>query len=226
MKQTLTYTNPAVDLSPLDRILKTPARCHLVGATAMSLLMAVSVVCWASPESLLPQRHHSVDEIHRATRLISQARQHRESLKLAKADFADVAARADAIRQWLPEEIDWQQRRQSLRRLASEYDLQWFRLDPGTFETRDRVGIWKAKIELHGSFPNVTRFICRLHQMPHPIWCDETRIQRSPPSAFERDQETCSVFLSIRIPVAASGTIAGKLLEETLVSKSHSGHSP
>ncbi|MCC9601493.1 hypothetical protein LOC67_13130 [Stieleria sp. JC731] len=216
MKHTLGYGEETLDASLLQRTLRTPTRCHLAGSLAMFSMFTVCVLCWAKPDWVLRPLEHNETEIDQAIQLISSGTLIRTQYEQSKADHQETVKQIKEIDRWLPRRIDWQEVESQIRRVAREHDVELFRFERGRLEQTSRVGVWNAKLELHGSFPDLTKFIRSTLNFERPFWCCEVSFVRSGksnrlPNAIDSD---CVATLSIRLPMASSETAAQQLFVE------------
>ncbi|OYP35689.1 hypothetical protein [Rhodopirellula sp. MGV] len=203
------------DSEPSTRLpwLRTPLRCHLVGTTVLCTLLTISLLCWFSPQSILGPPMDSTSDIVAAVRLIGSRGEVQRDFEAAKADAAELQRQIVELQSWLPRRINWQEREVAIETLAQGCEVQVSSIQRGVLERGSRVGVWNAKVELAGTFPAISRFIQRSAELPLPFWTHDVSFRRD----TSRSDSTCLATVSIRIPIAATGTLADKLYPKETV---------
>lgn len=205
--------------SHLDWLLASAARCHLLGA-AVTVAMAI-VFGWvftrgdAFWKTLLPPDPQI--GLVEAAALVDQQVQWQQRETAVKLRRKNVRARVGTIRAWLPESADWETIQQDFEAIAAAADVSVLDLDQGDAQVGARMGVLQATCRLRGAYPGFCRLLHQLARRDQPIWCHEIRLQRAPVSPAEGAVVPGKPYLatlSLRIPYAAAGTAAGKLLQE------------
>lgn len=209
------------DTSQLDWLFASALRCHLFGAV-VTLAMA-GALAWVVTrgdtfwKTLLPP-DPEIDLVD-AVALVDQHERWQSREVAAKQKRRNLGARVRAIRGWLPEAVDWEVVRQDFESMADAADVSILDLDPGESQIGGRVGVLQVTCRLRGDYASFCRLLHQLAHQDQPIWCHEIRLERAPASPAEGTVvpgKPCLATLSLRIPYAAAGTAAGKLLQEEL----------
>ncbi|MEL6110186.1 MAG: hypothetical protein AAFU85_29585 [Planctomycetota bacterium] len=196
--------------------LATSTRCHLLGVTTTTLLLLAISWLWSNPTLFTADGNYSEAELTESIQLISSssALQNRYAAVKQRRDESDTLI--DSVEAWLPREQNWSMLRGSLQTLADEQDLDVIALERGSEHFGTRVSILDIHCEVEGSYFNVCKFLERLSNREHPLWCDEIRLQREnedTPVGPSRQERVCVAVMSLRAPFAGKGSDAQKLLE-------------
>ena len=212
--------NRATENTRWDWLFTSAVRCHLVGA-AVTLTLA-GATGWvvtrgdAFWKTLLPS--DPTIGLAEAASLIEQQPRWEKREAALRQRRADALARAEVIRRWLPASVDSMvAAREDLETLIGESDLSLLDLEQGDPQQGGRLGVVPVTCRVRGTYPAICQLLKSLATRPQPAWCSGIRIERAPTSPADGavvPGEPCLATLSLRLPFAAPGTAAGRLLAQ------------
>ena len=195
----------------LEPILVSSIRCHLLGG-ALSLICLLGIAwMWVNADAFARDDRYAPKQIEEAIHLIADADNLGNKYASQVRLWEQNERRRAAIQGWLPRSIDWETTSQRIDEIAKDAQVQLMSIDKGEQQAGQRIGIQQVTCEIHGSYVGLCRFLDQLCRDPRPMWCDSVRIQRAPPDLDEPFE--CAASISLRVPLAAEGTIAAKLLQ-------------
>ncbi|NND97056.1 MAG: hypothetical protein HKN47_06995 [Pirellulaceae bacterium] len=199
----------------ISTIFGSALRCHLIIGFVSLLLVAANAWVWRNGEYFATDSRFSKRQVDEAIELISQAPQLRSQYSELSQQAKVNEAHIDAIRQWLPAKVRWEQTQRQAEEIARLCDVQLVLLqrDPKP-HTGVRVSVVSGKCRIRGSYANVCRFLHALAYGNNPVWCDSISILRG--EQQENSAANCDASMTLRLPYAGEGTIAENLIVEEI----------
>ena len=195
----------------------TVLRCHLIGSiTAAALILCIAWVWSISRIEVATIQYNGRDiDLRDAAALIENADQWRRLYTVNYQQSQGLDQRAESIALWLPRSVDWATTQHDIRSIGETAGISILSIKPGERHVGTRVGVVSASCDVHGTYASLCRFLSELSNRPQPIACSEIQLERTVHAAANHvDDATprCRATLSLRIPFAAAGTPAQRLL--------------
>jgi hypothetical protein len=150
-----------------------------------------------------------------AATLIDNADQWRQLYTVNYRRSQAMDQHAASIADWLPTSVDWPNVENDIRLMGQSASLKVLSIKKGDRYVGTRVGVLSARCDVKGSYASLCRFLSGLSHRSLPMACSEIELQRTSETAEGDNAHPtphCRATLSLRIPYAASGTAAGRLL--------------
>ncbi len=190
--------------------------CHLLGASLSVCFLLATYMVWSQKNIVVNEVTYGqrVIDLHEARTLIAQADSWRKQYTQVFQESQQIDRDVDAIEQWLPRQLDWDGTVQQVQTIAASSNVKIVLVGDSTEYVGSRVGVAVASCQVEGSYDAICRFVVALSDARQPITCSELQLQRmQPQQSWGGDRQTpCAATLTLRVPFAAEGSIASRLL--------------
>ncbi len=213
--------------------------CHVVGATLTGLLLAATGWVWVNRNNVVVEINSDGQSInyHEAAAMLANAPQWRQTYAQAFDEASQLEQRVEAIDRWLPKSLDWEDTTDAIRKIALSHHVDVVAIGDPVEHVGTRVGVAATTCQLEGSYGDLCRLVVALGDSDLAVACSEMSLERLSPEEqvglnerrksnerqkpdgqflanrrSRKPQTTCSLTLSLRLPYAADGSVAGRLL--------------
>lgn len=202
----------------LSRVAATVPRGHFVGAVASIALILCTGWVWSlnarSAQTL--ECEGTLVDLNDARALIANSGQWRKQYTITWAASKNVDSQVAEISRWLPRDTDWAELERTLRTLAASSEIKVMSVQKGDCHVGSRVGILLATCNVRGTYKSLCEFLNQLTSQSRPLACSAIKLQRVPQQTadanLDSSQGQCAATITLRIPYAEKGTVAGRLL--------------
>ncbi|MGI9473855.1 MAG: hypothetical protein ACR2NZ_20095 [Rubripirellula sp.] len=191
----------------------TVARCHLMGGLLSVAVILCTTWVWSLSQSATAtiQVGEELVNHQEAEALINNADQWRSIHDSSLKQSQELDTRCLKLSNWLPESIDWDSTRASLREIIDSAGVELLELNRGAESVGTRVGVVQATCKIEGTYSGICRVLDGIANRDQPIACSEINLHRLP-DAVEHEDVLCRATMVLRIPFAAKGSAAHQAL--------------